>query len=145
MSNRFYASLLYIALIVASSWTVVTIGEALAREALTKLALAPSSERRPTRVNAVLASQKTIVSPSRARDVIVPKAPSIAFGDLAKGLDEAEQNNKQSKTMGVVVRPRVAGWVKRINKRAIAEEQPRRAVSEDTSGRIIMRSLRAEM
>lgn len=144
MSNRFYASLFYIALIVASSWTVVTVGEALAREALTKLARAPSSERRPTRVNVVLASQKAIAAPSQARDVIVPKAPSIALGDLAKGLDEAEQINKQD-TMGVAVRPRVAGWVKRIPKRAIPEELPRRAASEDSSGRIIMRSLRAEM
>ncbi|WP_339081703.1 hypothetical protein [Hyphomicrobium sp. ghe19] len=145
MSNRFYASLFYIVLIVASSWTVVTVGEALAREALTKLARAPSSEQRPTRVNVVLASQKAIVSRSQARDVIVPKAPSIAFGELAKGLDEAEQNNKQFKTMGVVVRPRVAGWVKRIPRRAIPEDQPRRAASEDSSGRIIVRSLRAEM
>ena len=145
MSNRFYASLFYIALIVASSWTVVTVGEALAREALTKLARAPSSERRPTRVNVVLASQKAIAAPSQARDVIVPKAPSIALGELAKGLDEAEQVNKQDRTMGVAVRPRVAGWVKRIPKRAIPEELPRRAASEDSSGRIIMRTLRAEM
>jgi len=145
MSNRFYASLFYIALIVASSWTVVTVGEALTREALTKLALAPSSERRPTRVNVVLASQKSIAAPSKARDVIVPKAPSIPFDQLAKGLDEAEQNNKQFKTMGIVVRPRVAGWVKRIPRRAIPEEPQRRAISEDSSGHIIMRSLRAEM
>ncbi|MGO4681974.1 hypothetical protein [Hyphomicrobium sp. 2TAF46] len=145
MSDRIYASLFYIALIVASSWTVVTVGEALAREALARLALAPSSKIRPTRVNVVLASQKNIAGPGKAGDVIVPKAPSISAGELAKALDEAEHNDKQSKTMGAIARPRVAGWVRRIPRRAIPEDQPRRAVSEDSSGHIIMRALRAEM
>lgn len=150
MSDRVYASLFYIALIVASSWTVVTVGEGLAREALAQLALAPSSKSRPTRVNVVLASQKNIAGkniagPEKAGDVIVPKAPSISAGELAKALDEAEHNDKQTKTMGTIVRPRVAGWVRRIPRRAIPEDQPRRAVSEDSSGHIIMRALRAEM
>ncbi|RUP08660.1 MAG: hypothetical protein EKK38_12990 [Hyphomicrobium sp.] len=129
----------------ASSWTVVTVGEGLAREALAQLALAPSSKSRPTRVNVVLASQKNIAGPEKAGDVIVPKAPSISAGELAKALDEAEHNDKQTKTMGTIVRPRVAGWVRRIPRRAIPEDQPRRAVSEDSSGHIIMRALRAEM
>ncbi|WP_045837282.1 hypothetical protein [Hyphomicrobium sp. 99] len=145
MSNRVYASLFYIVLIVASSWTVVTVAEALAREALTKLALAPSAKSRPTRVNVVLTSQKQVGFPQKAGDPVVPKAPAISAGELAKALDEAEHTDKQSKTMGVVVRPRVAGWVKRIPKRAIPEDQPRRAVSEESSGRIIMRALRADM
>lgn len=145
MSDRVYASLFYIALIVASSWTVVSIGETLAREALAQLALAPSSKSRPTRVNVVLASQKNIAAPEKAGDAIVPKAPSISAGELAKALDEAEHNDKQSKTMGAITRPRVAGWVRRIPRRAIPEDQPRRSVSEDSSGHIIMRALRAEM
>jgi len=145
MSNRVYASLFYIVLIVASSWTVVTVGEALAREALTKLALAPSSKSRPMRVNVVLASQKKITAPEKVGDVIVPKAPLMSVGELAKALDEAEHNDKPSKTMGAIAQPRVAGWVRRIPKRAIPYEAPRRALSEDSSGRIIMRALRAEM
>lgn len=145
MSDRVYASLFYIALIVASSWTVVTIGERLGREALAQLALAPSSKSRLTRVNVVLASQKNIATPEKAGDVIVPNAPSISAGELAKALDEAEHNDKQFKTMGAIARPRVAGWVRRIPRRAIPEDQPRRAVSEDSSGHIIMRALRAEM
>ncbi len=123
----------------------MTIGEALAREALAQLALAPSSKSRPTRVNVVLASQKNIAGPEKAGDVIVPKAPSISAGELAKALDEAEHNDKQSKTMGAIVRPRVAGWVRRIPRRTIPDDPPRRAVSEDSSGHIIMRALRAEM
>ncbi len=145
MSDRVYASLFYIALIVASSWTVVTVGEALAREALTKLSLAPAKKSRPTRVNVVLASQKHVPPSPRPGDVIVPKAPSISAGQLAKALDEAEHNGKPYRSLGVVVKPRVAGWERRAPRREITEYQARRASSEDSSGHIIVRALRAEM
>ena len=145
MSDRVYASLFYIVLIVASAWTVVTIGEALAREALTQLALSPAKKSRPTRVNMVLASQKEVPPSRRPGDVIVPKAPSISAGELAKALDEAEHNGKQPyQPVNPVVRARVAGWEKRVPKRELPEYQVRRTVDE-SSGRLIMRALRAEM
>ncbi len=138
MSDRVYASVFYIVLIVGSSWAVVTVSEGLAREALTRMALIPSADQRPSRVNVVLAAQEHPVSPQTSGEALVPAAPSpsVSVGTLAKALDDAEQSNEQVKAVSVAARPRVAGWVKRLSKPAAPDE---------SSGRIVMRSLRAEM
>lgn len=136
MSDRVYASMLYVVLIVGSSWAVVTVTEALAREALTRMALIPAADQRPSRVNVVLAAQEHPVSQQTSGEVLVPAAPSVPVGALAKALDDAEQTGEQEKATAIILRPRVAGWAKRLSKPAAADE---------SSGRIIMRALRAEM
>jgi hypothetical protein len=141
MSDRVYASVFYVVLIVGSSWAAVTVGEALAREALARLALIPSADQHPSRVEAALAAQEHIASPlSSRKEVLIPAAPSMPVGALAKALDDAEQNTQEDseepKAMPLAARPRVAGWVKRFS---------RRAEPSESSGRIIMRTLRAEM
>jgi hypothetical protein len=143
MSNRVYASAFYVVLVVGCSWAVVTLGEALAREALTRLALVPSLDQRPSRVTVGLAAQEAAkqhaASPQNAKEVLVPAAPSTPVGALAKALDDAEHNSDQEKAAAIVVQPRVAGWAKRIPK-AAAPVAP-----DESSGHIIMRTLRAEM
>ncbi|MFT3733270.1 MAG: hypothetical protein QM780_17940 [Hyphomicrobium sp.] len=151
MSDRVYVSIFYVVLIIGSSWTAVSLGEMLARDALTNLALLPSSNARPSRVDAYLAANERIPEPKDVRQPLVPAAPSVTVGALAKAMDDAEHgqsettNNEGSATSTAIPavvpeaeKPRVAGWVKRLPKRAVPE-------NEETSGRIIMRSLRAEM
>jgi hypothetical protein len=141
MSDRIYASVFYIVLIVSSSWAVVTVTEALAREALTRMALIPSADQRPSRVNVVLAAQERPVSPQTSGAALVPAAPSpsVPVGTLAKALDDAEQSNEQTQSTPTLARPRVAGWVKRLPKAWVPTAR------DESSGRIVMRSLRAEM
>ena len=143
MSDRVYASVFYVVLIVGCSWAVVTVGEALARQALTILALVPSLDQRPSRVNVGLAAQEAAqqhaASPQNAKEVLDPAAPSMPVGALAKALDDAEQNGEQEQAAAIVLRPRVAGWVKRLPKPAVP------AAPDESSGHIIMRTLRAEM
>jgi hypothetical protein len=143
MSDRVYASVFYIVLIVGSSWAAVTVGEALAREALTRLALVPSLDQRPSRVIVGLAAQEAAqlhaAAPQNAKEALVPAAPSMPVGALAKALDDAEQNGDREKATTIVPRPRVADWAKRLAKPAAP------APPDESSGHIIMRTLRAEM
>jgi hypothetical protein len=144
MSDRVYASVFYIALIVGGSWIVVSVGESLARQALTDLALIPSTDLRPSRVDIALAAQDRAAPGPKAKEVLTPGAPPMPVGVLAKALDDAEQNSEQAQAAAaaagasaIITRPRVAGWVKRLPKRIVGREE--------SSGRIIMRTLRAEM
>jgi hypothetical protein len=154
MSDRIYASVFYIALIVGSSWVAVTVGEALTRVALTKLSLVEPSEARPTRVDTVLAAQERRAEPDKAAKPLVPEPSAVSIGALAKAMDDAEQpavqavneiaeaNNEVPPAPAVIpeaVKPRVAGWSRRIPKRDLTAAEP------ESSARIIMRSLRAEM
>ncbi len=143
MSDRIYASVFYIVLIVGSSWAAVTISEALAREALTRMALMPSADQRPSRVNVVLAAQERAVSPQISGESVVPAtpSPSVPVGTLAKALDDAEQSTEQVSDAAAPVRPRVAGWVKRLSRPVSSSA----AARVESSGRIVTRSLRAEM
>ncbi len=143
MSDRIYASVFYIVLIVGSSWAAITVTEALAREALTRMALLPSADQRPSRVNVVLAAQEHPVSPQTSGEALVPAAPSpsVPVGTLAKALDAAEQSNEQVGAMPVAARSRVAGWAKRLSRSAASP----RGARDESSGRIVTRSLRAEM
>ncbi|MFA5955222.1 hypothetical protein [Hyphomicrobium sp.] len=151
MSDRVYASIFYIALIVGSSWTAVTVGEAVTREMLTNFALLPPLNARPSRVDTFLALQEQTPVTQTAKEPLIPTAPTLTIGALAKGMDAAEQTatnqddaeTKAADAASVTVeikapKPRVAGWVKRLPKRALS-------VSEETSSHIIMRTLRAEM
>lgn len=152
MSDRVYASVFYIALIVSSSWVAVTVGEGLTRVALTKLSLVEPSGPRPTRVETVLAAQERGAEPDKMAKPLVPEPSTVPLGALAKAMDDSERSIAQpvSDTADVnsdipppaipaAVKPRVAGWSKRIPKRDVS------AVESETSARIIMRSLRAEM
>jgi hypothetical protein len=159
MSNRLYASIFYIAFIVGSSWITVSLGEAVAREAFTKLALFPSRDARPSRVDTFLAAQERAGEPREAAaDALVPLPPTLTIGALAKAMDEAETShadpmNVESASADTsppapqlpiaapeAEKPRVAGWIKRLPKRALTVAPP-----EENSSNIIMRSLRAEM
>ncbi len=153
MSDRVYASIFYIVVIVGGAWTAVTLGEFLAREALTNLALVPGVNSGPSRVDTFLAAQERGATSENAKERLIPAATSLPAGTLAKAMDEAEQIGdnpaaKESDTAAttptvpapLAEKPRVAGWVKRIPKRALSAVLP-----DETSGRLIMRSLRAEM
>jgi hypothetical protein len=157
MSDRVYASVFYIALIVGSSWVAVTVGESLTRQALSQLTFLPSSYGRPSRVDTYLAAQERPDEPLATTRLLVPAVPAITIGALAKALDDAEQSEdvqadeaaaddvpKQAASSPSVAekadKPRVAGWVKRAPKPAVAL-----STHEETSNRLIMRSLRAEM
>lgn len=150
MSNRVYTSLFYIALIVGSSWIAVTVGEALAREAMTKLALLPSRDPRPSRVETYLAEQKQAPEPKADKTLLIPTAPVMTVGALAKAMDESEQiNSIDVSTNGPVTdpspnaaapKPRVAGWMRQAPRRS-----PSLAEHNETSNQLIMRTLRAGM
>ena len=157
MSNRFYASAFYLAVIFGSSWIAVTIGEALTRDALTRLALIPSSDSRPSRVATFIAAQERPAPAGNAEKPLVPAAPALSIGALAKGMDDAERapvqvveasavepaavpNDQPAAEPIEAPKPRVAGWLKRLPKRTISALSP-----DETSGRIVLRSLRAEM
>lgn len=157
MSDRVYASLFYIVLIVGSSWIAVALGEGLTREALTKLALLPSHNSRPSRVEIYMAAQERPDEPKLAKKPLIPAAPALTVGELAKGMDDAEHTSpEQTSAASASVdapspptavpeakKPRVAGWSKRISKRDLAASD--HPAHEETSNRIIMRALRAEM
>lgn len=141
MRDRVYVSTLYLALIVGSSWAVINVGEALTREALTHLALLPA-EAPPSRVDTVLAAQQQPAPLPNARKPLVPAAPSVPLGTLAKAMDEAEQpgSNATDDETGETpeaTTPRVAGWSRRLPKRDVT--------AEETTGHIILRTLRAGM
>lgn len=150
MSDRVYSSLFYIALIVASSWIAVTVGEALTREAMTKLALLPSRDPRPSRVATYLAEQKQLPAPDTGKTLLIPAAPSMTVGALAKAMDESEQINPITVSTEDPVtdpsptitapKPRVAGWARQAPKRSSSF-----AEHDETSNRLIMRTLRADM
>jgi hypothetical protein len=152
MSDRVYASVFYIALIVGSSWVAVTVGEALTREALIKLSIVEPAEARPTRVETVLAAQGRAPDAAGAVKPLVPEPATLPVGILAKAMDDAErtsdpaaddaagQDREVAKAaVPEAVKPRVAGWSKRLSKRDISTAEP------ETSARIIMRSLLAQM
>lgn len=153
MTNRLCASLFYIAFIAGSSWITVSLGEALTRATLTNFALLPSRDVRPSRVDTYLATKDRDPEPSGAtiKEPLIPPAPSVAVGVLAKGMDEAEQGHSEpvdeekvgadpghESAIPEAQKPRVAGWSKRLPKRALP-------ATEETSSHIITRSLRAEM
>jgi hypothetical protein len=155
MSDRLYASAFYVLVIVGSSWFAVSVGEHLTREVLTRLALLPSpnATKPPSRVDTYLAIQDRAAGPNEAKAPLIPSAPTLAVGDLAKAMDDAEQETDEHATAEAVdvkptapaavpdtPKPRVAGWIKRLPKRAYSAAMP-----EESSGRIVMRSLRAEM
>lgn len=158
MSDRVYASVFYIALIVGSSWVAVTVGEALTRQALSQLTFLPSPYSRPSRVETYLTAQERPAEPPGTSSLLVPAAPAMTVGALAKAMDDAEQSgviqtdesdaddapkqtaSSSSSATEKAEKPRVAGWVKRAPKRPVAI-----STHEDTSNRLIMRSLRAEM
>jgi len=143
MSNRVYAAIFYIALIIGSSWVTVSVGEALTREALTKFALIPSANLRPSRVDTFLAAQDRAMPPQNAKKPLVPTASSLPVGALAKAMDEAEQSGapeasatRPPQALGDV-KPRVAGWSRQLPKRRFS--------ADESTGHIIMRTLRADM
>ncbi|MBS0249851.1 MAG: hypothetical protein JSR78_02165 [Proteobacteria bacterium] len=150
MSNRVYSSLFYIALIVASSWIAVTVGEALTREAMTKLALLPSRDPRPSRVATYLAEQKQAPEHDASKSLLIPAAPAMTVGALAKAMDESEQSDPLNVSTQdpvtdpspntIAPKPRVAGWVRKAPKRS-----PSLAEHNETSNRLIMRTLRADL
>jgi|SRR6185312_5739091 len=70
--------------------------------------------------------------PEAAR--LVPPAPQTSVSELTKGLEEAEGNSPAMRKPHVV-RPRVAGWVRR------EKPSPRYRVFNETTSRIILRSL----
>jgi hypothetical protein len=155
MTDRLYASFFYVVFIVGSSWIAISVGETLARSALTKLALLPSQETQPSRVDAFLTARERNTEPvaATAKEPLIPSAPSVTAGALAKAMDEAEQSRpdptddekastdaKPEVAVPEAQKPRVAGWSKRLPKRALSI-----AVPEETSSHIIMRSLRAQM
>ncbi len=150
MTDRVYASLFYIAVIAGGAWTAVTIGEALTRQALTQLALIPGANSKPSRVDTVLAARDQQSNSPNSKERLIPADPSLPAGTLAKAMDEAEQSRSIAEdTTGEAApvvaipeaeKPRVAGWSKRLPKRAVSSVIP-----EETSGRLIVRSLRAEM
>jgi hypothetical protein len=154
MSDRLYASILYVLVIIGAAWVAVALGEALTRAALTQLALVTLDyTQRPSRVDVYMAEQDHAPTPQNAKQPLIPAAPALQVGALAKAMDEAEQvanddeqaGNAPSESAPVAQvpeseRPRVAGWVKRIPKRALSAVDP-----GETSGRLILRSLQAEM
>jgi hypothetical protein len=146
MSDRVYASIFYIALIVGSSWVAVTVGEALTREALTRLALIPSADPRPSRVDTFLAARERAVPPQNEKEPLIPTASSsIPIGTLAKAMDDAEQTDPSASadtatSAPAAAKPRVAGWSRRPSKRDFSA-----TAADQTSGQIIMRTLRTEM
>jgi hypothetical protein len=143
MSDRAYASIFYIALIVGSSWVAVTVGEALTRQALTGLALIPSPNPQPSRVDTFLAAQQRAAPPQKESAPLIPTASSVPIATLAKAMDDAEQpvlagaSDTSSPEESGAAKPRVAGWSRRIPKRDFS--------ADETSGDIVMRTLRAEM
>lgn len=150
MSNRVYTSLFYIALIIGSSWIAVTVGEALTREAMTQLALLPSRDPHPSRVETYLAYQKQAPEPKAGKTLLIPAAPAMTVGALAKAMDESEQINPINVSTEDPVtnpspntaapKPRVAGWVRQAPRRT-----PSLAEHDETSNRLILRTLRADM
>ncbi len=169
MLDRVYASIFYIALIVGSSWVAVSVGEALTRQALTRLSLVKSSDPQPSRVDNFLAAQERPSQPmNNKQEPLIPAANAAPLGTLAKAMDDAEtavaepdaetsaKNTAAPKLEAETVdeathatdpavnpiapKPRVAGWMKRMSKRESSSDR-----RDETSARIIMRSLRAEM
>jgi hypothetical protein len=168
MLDRVYASVFYIALIVGSSWVAVSVGEALTRQALTRLSLVRSSDPQPSRIDNFLAAQERPSQSMNRQEPLIPAANAAPLGTLAKAMDEAEtavaepdaetqvKNTAAPKLEAETVddasratdpavnpiapKPRVAGWMKRMSKRDASSDR-----RDETSARIIMRSLRAEM
>jgi hypothetical protein len=163
--DRIFATIIYIALVASGSCLVVTLGKGLASDALAQIAFHPA-ETRVTRVERVLAAKAQDLPIAQTAARVVPIVPPIAVGDLARGMDEAEHSSSQPGQLGTAVttasittepgpanmtdrfdeavpdyvKPRVAGWIRRLPKKALS-----RSDADETSAHIIMRSLRAEM
>jgi hypothetical protein len=153
MTDRLYASLFYVAFVVGTSWITVSLGETLTRSVLTNMALLPSRDAGTSRVDTFLAAKDRDPRPTTgtAKVPMIPRVPTETAGALARAMDEAEtahpdpideekpgSDAKFEASVPEVQSPRVAGWSKRLPKRAL---QP----AQETSSHIIMRSLRAEM
>jgi hypothetical protein len=74
--------------------------------------------------------------PQTAR--LVPPAPQTSVVELTKGLEEAEGISPAMRKPHLVSRTRVAGWVRR------EKSGPRSHVSNESTSRIILRSLFAQ-
>jgi hypothetical protein len=70
-----------------------------------------------------------------------PRVPDVSATALAKGMDAAENHPlpPDANSSAMPVGPRVAGWTKRIKAKVVT------SVADESPGRIILRSLRAEM
>ena len=70
-----------------------------------------------------------------------PPVPDVSAAALAKGMDAAENHPlpPDANSSALRVGPRVAGWTKRIKAKVAT------TIADESPGRIILRSLRAEM
>jgi hypothetical protein len=69
---------------------------------------------------------------------LVPPAPQMSVSELTKGLEAAEGTSPPMRKTHLVRRPRVAGWVQR------EKPGPRSRVSNESTNRVILRSLFAQ-
>jgi hypothetical protein len=92
-----------------------------------------------SRAEAGLRSRERAINwrpPQSARLVLL--APQMSIGELTKGLDAAEGNSPAMRKSHFVRRARVAGWVHR------EKSGPRSRVSNESTNRVILRSLFAQ-
>ena len=152
---------LYFLFVSAVSLAVVNMAARLAGSAVADLTFEKSAAK-TSRVTTGLEAQERAAGWQSAVIVLeTPPVPDVSAAALAKGMDAAEiralppdtksnvgsnfapklsQNRlRNRRNIGSTLRPRIAGWMKRINAKrgtTVADESP---------NSIILRSLRAEM
>jgi hypothetical protein len=136
-----FGFVLYILFIGGLSLAVVNVTARVASSAIAGLIVEKSTPN-TSRVTTGLEAQERAAGWQSAGYILeMPTVPDVSAALLAKGMDAAENHPLPpgANSNALPVGPRVAGWTKRIKAKVAT------SVADESSGRVILRSLRAEM
>ena len=137
-----FGFVLYFLFIGGLSLAVVNLTSRVAGSVFQALAVEKSATSQSSRVKSGLEAQDRAAEWQAAGYVLErPPVPDVSAALLAKGMDAAENHPLPpgANSNALPVGPRVAGWTKLIKAKVAT------SVADESSGRIILRSLRAEM
>ena len=136
-----FGFVLYFMFVGSLSLALVNVTARVASSAIAGLAIENSSPN-PSRVTTGLEAQERASRWQSAGYILEsPPVPDVSAAALARGMDAAENHPlpPDANSSASPVGPRVAGWTKRIKAKVAT------SVADESPGRIILRSLRAEM
>ena len=136
-----FGIVIYFLFVGGLSLTVVKLTARVASSAIASLTFEKSAPN-TSRVTTGLEAQERAAGWQSAGYILErPPVPGVSAAVLAKGMDAAENHPLPpgANSNALPVGPRVAGWTKRIKAKVAT------SVADESSGRIILRSLRAEM
>ena len=137
-----FGFVLYFLFIGGLSLAAINLTSRVAGSVFQALAVEKSATSQSSRVKSGLEAQDRAAEWQAAGYVLErPPVPDVPAAALAKAMDAAENYPlpPDVKSNALPVGPRVAGWTKRIKAKTAT------SFADDSSGRIILRSLRAEM